>query len=423
MKRPYLTHIVAGITIGFGLWLFFGGSSQPPVDSDTDNSNAKQAAIADQSTATEPVPSRSLNQDDNLPTFQIAAQASNQGVPASKLKPVTTPARALNPETVIDDYIAAWRAGDKAALDGLWASIKDCDPCLRRLVDIIVNKSLERGMLLETAIKMAALDTDVVLPVFDTLIDPAGDSSMSIILSEKLVNNGRPAFVTKVFDIIYQAKQNGYDNFARQMTWVISKLDNHDGLLPILDTITGRSATTRDFSDHVSRVFSRVVRRIPGSADVGEIMADYYEAANGEEQQRLWETVSHHQDTLVRLAVDAERNGQNYDVRKYANTIAKLPELEAAEGLLKLHMTMEYTPGYLSGLLDERVKANPTIKVLQKLEDYMRDPAVDQDTRIYAAEALLSVRNNRHARYMLEKVINNPQYADPDLQAYIGGRL
>jgi len=74
-------------------------------------------------------------------------------------------------------------------------------------------------------------------------------------------------------------------------------------------------------------------------------------------------------------------------------------------------------------MLAENVRKNPTVKVLRKLEDYMRDPEVNIESRIFAAEGLLAVRENRHARYMLEKVIKNTQYANPELQAYIGGRL
>jgi len=53
----------------------------------------------------------------------------------------------------------------------------------------------------------------------------------------------------------------------------------------------------------------------------------------------------------------------------------------------------------------------------------MRDPEVNIESRIFAAEGLLAVRENRQARYILEKVINNPQYTESELQAYIGGRL
>ena len=427
LKSNYLVHFIAAVTIVLGVWLFLGDSTEPPVNSD--------GGIA----ADAPIPaSNTQNQTDPTATADTAHnnESSFNVFPSGGSKPLTDGTNQLlnsssdnkksdsiNVEAVVNDFIYAWRNKDKAAIDKLWASIKDCDACLLRMVDLIVNKSLEEGMMLEIAIKMAALDTDLVLPVFDTMIDPAGDSSTAIILSEKLVNNGRPEFVTKVFDVIYQAQQNGYENFARQMTWVISKLENHDGLRPILDTITGRVLTTPDFSDHVSRVFSRVVHNIPDSSGVASVIADYYQNANAQEQQRLWDTIKQHEDTLVLLAVNAERNGQNYDVRKYANTIAQLPSLQAAQGIMKLRVAVEYAPSYMSRLLAESVQKNPTVKVLQKLEDYMRDPNMDLDTRLFAAEGLLSVRDNRHARYMLEKVINNPDYADPELQAYIGGRL
>ena len=112
----------------------------------------------------------------------------------------------------------AWRNADKATANRLWATISNCEECLKLLVDMIVNKSIEDGMMLEIAIKMAALDTNTVLPVFDVLIDPSGNRSAAIILSEKMMKNGRPELVTKIFEVIYKAQENGYENFARQLT-------------------------------------------------------------------------------------------------------------------------------------------------------------------------------------------------------------
>jgi hypothetical protein len=170
-------------------------------------------------------------------------------------------------------------------------------------------------------------------------------------------------------------------------------------------------------------VFSKVVHNIPDSQKAADIMASYYQSASAQEQQRLWQVVSKHEDTLVLLAAKADRNGQNYEIQKYASAIAALPNQQAVDGLMKLHISVEYSPDYLAGMLEESIKVNPTIKVLHKLEDYMRDSDVNMESRIFAAEGLLAIRDNRQARYILEKVINNPQYTDPELQAYIGGRL
>ena len=91
--------------------------------------------------------------------------------------------------------------------------------------------------------------------------------------------------------------------------------------------------------------------------------------------------------------------------------------------MMQLHTSVEYSPDYLQGMLSDRVADNPTIKVLHKLEDYMRDPNVKIESRIFAAEGLLAIKQNRQARYILEKVINNTQEPDAELQAHIGGRL
>jgi hypothetical protein len=423
VKSNILLHLFAALTLLFGVWLFvkFPGDNAPDTAGDAQSR----------------VNSPAINQPSRTATGSQISGLSTSLRPASGEEPVASPQtetasdaatdfsqrNAANPQALVNDYILAWRNQDKAAIDRLWGTISVCNKCLSQLVDMIVNKNLEEGMMLELAIKMAALDNDLVLPVFDALIDPAGNRSTAIILSEKLMNNGRPESVSKIFEIIYKAQQNGHENFAWQLTWVISKLENHAGIQPVLDTISGRAVTGPGYAEHVSSVFSKVAHNIPEPEAVGELIASYYQAASAQEQQRLWEVVSKHEDTLVTLAANAVSNGQHYDVQKYAGAIAKLPELQAVDGLLKLHINTEYSPEYLGNLLAENVKSNPTIKVLHKLEDYMRDPDVPIDSRIFAAEGLLAVRNNRQARYILEKVINNPQSADPQLQAYIGGRL
>jgi len=415
-----MTHAIAAMTIAIGLWLFFG---------DTDNTSQDSTDAL----GTQFQESTKKAKQEAIPT-----EVDSEFLPPERLTSITPPQNALlvtpkpkpqtvqginNAEVVVDEYIMAWRNADKAAANKLWATISNCEECLKLLVDMIVNKSLEDGMMLELAIKMAALDTNTVLPVFDVLIDPSGNRSSAIILSEKLMNNGRPEQVTKIFEVIYKAQENGYDNFAKQLTWVISKLENQEGIQPILDIIVGRAPSAPDYAEHVSSVFSKVVHNIPESENVANLMASYYESANTQEQQRLWNVVSKHEDTLAMLAANADRNGQNYQVQKYASAISELPNQQAVDGLMKLHISVEYSPDYLAGMLADNVKKNPTIKVLHKLEDYMRDPDVNIESRIFAAEGLLAVRGNRQARYILEKVINNPQYADPELQAYIGGRL
>lgn len=424
MKSNILVHLFAVFTLLFGVWVFV----RSPDDSDRDTSVSEQSHTQAPDAKQTSKPPLTHTQNSGIsasPQLGLGNEsaASPQAETTKSNAKDPDQRNAINPQALIDDYILAWRNQDKAAIDRLWDTISACGKCLAQLVDMIVNKNLEEGMMLELAIKMAALDNDLVLPVFDALIDPSGNRSTAIILSEKMMNNGRPESVGKIFEIIYKAQQNGHENFAWQLTWVISKLENHAGIQPVLDTISGRAASGPGYAEHVSSVFSKVAHNIPEPEAVAGVMASYYQSASALEQQRLWEVVSKHEDTLVTLAANAENNGQHYEVQKYAGAIAKLPDLQAVDGLLKLHINTEYSPEYLGNMLAENVKSNPTIKVLHKLEDYMRDPDVPIDSRIFAAEGLLAVRNNRQARYILEKVINNPQSADPQLQAYIGGRL
>jgi len=407
------------------VYLFFGASEkqqQEVTDKESVSiASGSEQAVSKDLRSTAPQRFKSIESEfGELPNTTIEnTQQKDSGSESSSEEENT----AIDPAAIVSDYISAWQGRDKHEIDRLWEKIADCEKCLAELVDLIVNHKLEEGLDLEVAIKMAALDTDIVLPVFDVMIDPAGSKSAAIILSEKLMNNGRPELVNKIFDLIYRARISGYDNFAQQLTWVISKLENPKGIEPILDAITGRKITSPELSQHITNVYSKVVRVLPEESNAGVVIANYYLQANSQEQQRLWPVVSQHGKTLVTLALDADKNGQNNNVQKYASAMTKLPHLESVESLMQLQSSVEYSPDYLRTMLSRRVVDNPTSKVLQKLEDYMRNPNLKLESRLFAAEGLLSVKQNRQARYILEKVINNTEEPDVELQAYIGGRL
>lgn len=416
LKPQYILHVLAVITIMLGAYIFFGKSENVP-----------QVPNAKHKTSIENTDNQQKHRDViiSLPLAKFEEMISDQQVPVveDSRKNINQDTVDINSDQLVTDYIAAWNNRDKTQIDKLWSIISKCDSCLQEFVELAVAKKFERGLLLEVAIKMAALDSDTVLPVFDALIRPDGDKNTAIILSEKLVTNGRPEFVAKIFDVIYRAKESGYENFSRQLTWVISKLENPRGIEPILDTITGRKPTSPENAAHISSVYSKVVRSMQDSSKAATIIANYYQQSNSAEQQKLWPVVSQHGNTLVALAVDANKNGQNYDVQKFAEAMTQLPHLNAVNSLMQLHTSIEYSPNYMRDMLSKRVADNPTIKVLHKLEDYMRNPAVKLESRLFAAEGLLAVRQNRQARYILQKVIDNTQDPDVELQAYIGGRL
>ena len=426
MKSGYLVHVFAVMTLLLGVWIFVN-----KISSDDNAGVSSQVSSPEKDAKASSDPTQQATQTivglNDSPSIQDATDNTGQSSDASGATDVKSDnnvaLQAINPDAILHDYVIAWQSQNKAKVDRLWEQVINCEKCLALFVDQVVERKFEEGLILEVAIKMAALDTDIVLPAFDALIDPAGDKSTAIILSEKLIRNGRPELVTKIFDLIYRAKQSGYHHFAQQLTWVISKLENPKGIEPVLDTITGRKLTNPELSSHVTNVYSKVVRIIPEESNAGSIIADYYMQANSQEQQKLWPVVSQHGRTLVRLAVEADKNGQNFNVQKYASAISELPHLNAVDSLMQLHTAVEYSPGYLRSMLSNKVADNPTIKVLHKLEDYMRNPNVKLESRLFAAEGLLAVRQNRQARYILEKVINNTEETDVELQAYIGGRL
>ena len=424
MKSEYLLHFFAATTLVLGVYIFFGNSEN---GSQQDVNEVGPVPVTPEPEQVSRDSSQSTTPQQNFPTefatgdlaeTVTKTEAQKQAARESLQKNAN-----LDPIALRDDYFAAWNNRDKAEIDKLWEVISNCEPCLQEFVELLVAKKVEKGLLLEVAIKMAALDTDTVLPVFDALIVPDGDKSMAIILSEKLVLNGRPEFVEKVFDVVYDAKQRGYENFAYQLGWVISKLENPEGIRPILDTITGRKTTSPELSQHITSIYSKVVGAMPDKSRAASVIADYYLQANSAEQQALWPVVSQHGATLVKLAISADQNGQSNNVQKFAQAMTGLPHLNAVDSLMQLHLAVDYSPQYMNEMLTKRVVDNPTIKVLHRLEDYMRNPTVKLESRIFAAEGLLAVRQNRQARYILEKVLNNTQAPDVELQAYIGGRL
>jgi len=330
---------------------------------------------------------------------------------------------ALDSQVVVADYLAAWQAQDKDEVELLWLQLSQCEFCIEQLVELIINKNLEKGLMLELAIKMVTLTTDAVLPVFSTLIDPEESRSIAIILSEKLIKDGRSAYVANVFDAIQAAEQKGYEQFARQLTWVVSKLDNPLGVSPVLDVIVGRADASSAYADHVSRLFAKTVPNISDKAFVAEVMSDYYLSANDTEKNKLWDVVSQHPDALVLLAAQASTDGQSYNMEKYATAITQLPAVRAIDGVMELRRSIDQSPGYFIDLIRGVAQNNTNAKTFNRLEIYLQDPNVSAESRLLAAEGLLAIKDNRHARQILDKVLNQSNYNDTELLSYISGRL
>lgn len=417
--------IVAAVAVLLGLGLFFYKASWPgsgvavaeSPSALADSGGTEPSVVPATDDVIIPFPDTIHYPDQNAATLPPSAQ---NNLPFDPQSGASTEADA---NVIVDNYLAAWRSQRRDELSPLWLQLSQCEACLKQLAELLISSNLAKGLTLELAIKMVALDSRVVLPVFSALIDPAENRSTAIILSEKLIIDGRAEYVARVFNAIQVAEQKGYEEFAQQLTWVVSKLNNPEGVGPVLDIITGRAAASPAYTRHVSRIFSKTVLNIPDKAFMSDIVSNYYLAANAAEKEQLWEVVSHHPGTLVQLAAQANAEGQSYNVEKYATAITQLPDVRAVDGVMKLQGRINQPPGYFVALMQAVVKRNDNARALHRLDDYLRHLNVGTESRILAAEGLLAAKHNPLSRQILEKVLNQANYGDSEVLSYISGRL
>jgi len=432
------TYVVVGLLVLLGIGLFFYNTNWPdhelamalPVASSLEGVRGQGVDVPDNIASTPVIAAEpAKNGEDSAahtewPHTGGKPQRLNRGQDfIAELGSGVLDSGLLDPSVVVDNYYTAWRAQRKDQLAALWLTLSQCEPCITLLVEQMLSHNLEKGLIWELAIKMVALHTDAVLPVFNALIDPSENRSIAIILSEKLIVDGRKEYVASVFEAIQVAEQSGHDAFAQQLTWVIAKLTNPEGVGPVLDIIAGRVVASPAYASHVSRVFSKTVLNIPDKAFMSDTMSRYYLSADTIEKEKLWDVVRHHPGTLVQLAVHANADGQSSNVEKYANAVTQLPDIRAIDGVMKLQGSVEQSPGYFIHLIQTVVNKRGNAKALNRLDDYLRHLNVSTESRLLAAEGLLAVKHIPQSRQILNKALNQAHYPDPEVLSYISARL
>jgi len=358
--------------------------------------------------------------------FQNKAQKNQQELTASIVQQSGRQENAREasqtPLQLIDAYMTAWSGDNRLDIDRLWEEIKQCQDCLERMKELLMNQAVPKGMLLEWTYQLIALGDENLLPVFDYLLQPYVDLNTRIIVSQQMIKDGRGMYVKKLFDILQQADFDGYKDYADKQVWMISKLSNPEGIAPIFDVISGRSGASESFSNHVRDVFNNTLLGIKQEG-MDDAMANYYLSASETEQAKLWSVVSLHSQTLVVLSVDAYQNGATDHFQKYSQAMAGVNSLDAVEGLLELRSQVDYSQDYFSEMINRLTQRYHNMETLHKFEDYLRDPQKDLNTRLLAADGLLAVKESEQARYILQKAIDAAGYGDAEIVAYIHSRL
>ena len=327
------------------------------------------------------------------------------------------------PLELIDAYMTAWSGNDRDAVIALWNEIGKCPECLQRIRELLMNQGVPQGMLLELTYQIIELGDASMLPVFDYLLQPSVDLNTRVIITQQMMKDGRYMYVKKLFDILQEADFNGYEDYAYKHAWMISKLKNPEGIAPIFDIISGHSGPSASFAAHVRNVFVNTLLGMKHDEGMAIAIMDYYLSASETEQNKLWDIVSLHPDSLVALSIEAHENGATNQFSKYSQALSNVRSMDAVEGILKLSANIPGSSEYFIELIRGNVVKQNNSETLHKLEDYLRDPQRDRQTRIVAAEGLLAVKETQQARYILEKAVNASDYDDSDIIAYINARL
>ncbi len=327
------------------------------------------------------------------------------------------------PLQLIDAYMTAWSGNSQTEVNALWKEISQCSECLQRIKELLMNQGVPKGMLLELTYKIIELGNESMLPVFDYLLQPSVDMNTRIIIAQQMIKDGRGMYVKKMFDILQQADIDGYQDYAAKHAWMISKLDNPQGIAAIFDVVSGRSGSSERFAEHVRTVFNNTLAGTKQQSAMTDAMVDYYLSADDTEQQNLWGVVSMHSETLGALAKSAYENGNLNQFKKYSQALADINSVGAVEGTLELVGEVDYSEEYFIDMISTLSQRFNNLETLRKLEDYLRNPHADRRVRIVAAEGLLAVKDSVQARYILEKAANSSSYEDSEIVAYISARL
>ena len=409
------TTIILGLSAGVGLLLVFwlaGTRTNTPMHtaSPTDTGDMEPSLAANgrdtRNFNSPPQRSRHLNPSS-------AAERPSTGTVAG----IDT---ASTDQERVSRYIAAWRSKEAAA--ALWDEISHCDRCLEYLVELIKSGTLEKGLTLELSYKLMATESDRILPMFDYLLDPVNDRSTAIIVLEQAVKNGNPLYIEKILESLHTAQLNGYKPFARQLTWVITKIKNPAAIQPVLDIVSGRKSYASDFTGHIAAILGRSVTIIPDQQAVNAILTDYYLHANEEERTLLWDTVCRQSATLANLAITAYRSGDTYQVEHYVKALAQTAGEDAIDAIVRVARHTDYAQEYFIPIMRQAVLTRNDNKILRRLEFYLKDANLPLRLRVIAAEGLLVVQQKKTAQTIISSLVQSRRYQDAELIAYLKGR-
>ena len=165
------------------------------------------------------------------------------------------------------------------------------------------------------------------------------------------------------------------------------------------------------------------INYLPDTGELADYLLDVYEGAEGRQRDRLWRIMSGHGQSLVSFAMDAQAQGDTSRVDQAAAALVQLNHAAAVDGIMALRQQVDYPQDYFMGYVRALTQAHNNPAILQRLGDYLQDPAADLQSRLIAAEGLLAVKQSLQAKYILDKLVNSNEYTDAEVAAYINGRL
>ncbi len=419
--NPSILFAITGLLVG-GLLLFCSSGGPGTTDQNTPGKHQNQDRDVDP--ASKNLNSKHIATPFGEPLNAFESQAvemptgGSPGPTAQALDARDSPA----PLQLIEDYLTAWSGNKQGEIQSIWSQISRCPECLQRIRELLMNQSVPQGMMLELTYKIIELGDPSMLPVFDYLLQSSVDMNTRIIITRQMINDGRAMYVKKLFDILQQADMDGFQEYAARQAWMISKLENLQGIEALFDVMSGRSGASERFAAHVRSVFNNTLLGI-NREGMAQAMVSYYAAAGAAEQQNLWSVISLHSESLMMLSKNAYEGGDLNHFKKYSEAMAAINSVSVIGHMLELASQVDYPKEYFVDMMRTSTQRFNNVEVFQQLEVRLLDPKADMGSRIVAAEGLLAVKNYESARFILEKALNSGNYEDSELAAYISARL
>lgn len=329
----------------------------------------------------------------------------------------------LLPWEYVDRYVSLWQAQDNNRYFSLWETILSCPDCLERLVDHVTQPDSDMKLTLEVSHLLLEAGKPQVERIITALLQPGANTETALLLARQVARNGNPDYLRTINRMIQTIASSGDTLFATGIVQTFESASKPAALIPMIELAVGRTGAGDDIRQTTISAVTGMLNRIQDTTVVaGELLALYY-ASEPDEQVAIWTILSGHSETMRVFANQAHHDGNTHLVDTAVTALIDSTHESAVDALLLLQQQLDYPQDYFVDKLSRLVSKPDNLRLLNRLADYLHKPDIPLQSKIIAAEGLLSASGSREARLMLEKMAESTSYEDAEIVSYINGRL